>query len=189
MNIKKENRNISSLIENCKLRGITITDRKDYLIGLDDFLNQNLIKTWGEVTLFYSFSINPPKDDSIYGKFLSLSGKLSYGWIGYITDSELFNRDSIRSIAKDLFDLDIDLFKYFDWCWELGQNKCEEILQEYWNRLDNNGRESLLNLYMEKLIQAIIDVFCISLNREDFDRIFNNLEPDVREDLLKFDLI
>jgi hypothetical protein len=189
MNIKKENRSISSLIENCKYKGINITDRKDFLIGLDDYLDSDLIRTWEEVIVLYSSSISLPKNNNDFGRFLSLAGKLSQGWTGYLTDSDLFNRSTVREIVNDLFGFDIDIFTYFDWCLELSYGKYEKVVQEYWNRLDNNGRESLLNLYMEKLIRAIIDVFCISLNREDFDRIFNNLEPDVREDLLRFDLI
>ena len=103
MDISKE---ISNLVENCKYKGINITDRKDFLIGLDDYLDSSLIRTWEEVIILYSSSISLPKDNNDLGRFLSLAGKLSQGWTGYLTDSDLFNRSTVREIVNDLFGFD-----------------------------------------------------------------------------------
>lgn len=190
MEAKKNSTNsINKLVDYCRLKKIIITDRKDFLIGLDNYLDSNLIKTWEDVLFLYSSSINIPKDTNDYGRFLSLAGKLSQGWVGYLTDTDLFDRNIIREIVKDLFNLDIEQFRYFDWCLELSCGKYEITLQEYWNRLDICDREKFLKTYIDKLIRSIIDVFCISLNRNDFNRIFQNLDLDIQTDLIKFDLI
>lgn len=186
MNISK---GVSNLVENCKYKGVNITDRKDFLIGLDDYLDSGLIRTWEEVIILYSPSISLPKDTNDYGRFLSLAGKLSQGWIGYLTDTDLFDRSTVREIVNDLFGFDIDQFKYFDWCLELSQGKYEKVVQEYWDRLGTGEKEIFLKTYIDNLVRAIVDVFCISLDRDDFDRIFKHLESDIQKDLIKFDLI
>lgn len=180
---------VSNLVGNCKSKGINITDRKDFLIGLDDYLDSGIIRTWKEVIILYFSSISLPKDNNDYGRFLSLAGKLTQGWTGYLTDSNLFNISTVRKIVNDLFGFDIDQFMYFDWCLELSQGKYEKVVQEYWDRLGTGEKEIFLETYIDNLVRAIIDVFSISLNRDDFDRIFQHLESDIQKDLIKFDLI
>lgn len=180
---------VEKLIEKCKNSGIFINDRRDYLIGIEDYLNNNQIRTWSELLLNYSSSLILPKDDSDYGRFLSLACKLSQGWKGYLTDNNLFNHDLVKKIVKDLFGEDIDFPNYFDWCFELTFQKAEQIYQEYWNRLDKSSKITLLKNYLNVLTESIIDVFSFCLNRDDFESTLRRLDPSIQDDLIRFDLI
>lgn len=179
---------LSEFISKCESKGIIIGDRKDYLIGFSNYLDEDLL-TWNEATLYYTRSLSLPEDDSVFGRFLSLAARLSQGWRGYVTDSDLFNQKLILMLIKELYEIDLNMVSYFNWSLELSEEKYIKLLQVYWDRLSKEEKRDLLGKYLDTLTVSIIDVFDISLNRKDFNSIFDNLDPDLKTDLIKFDLI
>lgn len=175
-------------INRCKEKNIFVKSKKEFLINLYDLLDNNIISTLEQSYLLLQSDIKLPDENHI-GKFLSIAPRLSQGWIGYITEKELYNYKKIINITKELLDIDVDSFSYFDWSLELNTEDFIKITQAYYEKLDTLERDKFLKTYLNYLMQSIVDVFIISLNDEDFNSILNNLDKDLQNYLIEYNLI